>query len=118
MQARTTLIIAHRLATVRKVDDTLVLDHGHIVASGRHGARITENGLYARLAALQFHDTPVSLEQPSIGQCYAKQEGRDGSFSVGRAMKYAVRVTVYRCRNTPFLAEGCEVTGTQYAQAT
>ena len=56
MQNRTTLIIAHRLATVRKVDRIVVLDEGRIVASGRHDALMTEGGLYARLAALQFRD--------------------------------------------------------------
>jgi len=65
MQARTTLIIAHRLATVRKVDQILVMDHGHIVASGRHDQLVNEDGLYARLAALQFRDAPASLEQPA-----------------------------------------------------
>jgi ATP-binding cassette subfamily B protein len=76
MQARTTLIIAHRLATVRKVDRILVMDHGHIVASGRHDELIKENGLYARLAALQFRDTPESPEQPAPEQHYAKQKSR------------------------------------------
>ncbi len=56
MQSRTTLIIAHRLATVRKVDRILVMEGGRIVASGRHDELVAENGLYARLAALQFHD--------------------------------------------------------------
>jgi ATP-binding cassette, subfamily B, bacterial len=56
MQNRTTLIIAHRLATVRKVDRIVVLDEGRIVASGRHDALMAEGGLYARLAALQFRD--------------------------------------------------------------
>jgi ATP-binding cassette subfamily B protein len=57
MQARTTLIIAHRLATVRKVDRILVMDQGRIVASGRHDELVASDGLYARLAALQFRDT-------------------------------------------------------------
>ncbi len=56
MQGRTTLIIAHRLATVRKVDRILVMDQGRIVASGRHDELVAEHGLYARLAALQFRD--------------------------------------------------------------
>jgi ATP-binding cassette subfamily B protein len=58
MQARTTLIIAHRLATVRKVDQILVMDGGRTVASGRHDELVAEHGLYARLAELQFRDPP------------------------------------------------------------
>ena len=57
MQGRTTLIIAHRLATVRKVDQILVMDQGRIVARGRHDELVAEDGLYARLAALQFRDS-------------------------------------------------------------
>lgn len=67
MQARTTLIIAHRLATVRKVDRILVIDHGRIVADGRHEELVAENGLYARLAALQFRDSAVPPEDPAVG---------------------------------------------------
>ncbi len=54
MKGRTTLIIAHRLATVMKADRILVLDRGRLVASGTHQSLIAEGGLYARLAALQF----------------------------------------------------------------
>jgi len=61
MQARTTLIIAHRLATVRKVDQILVMDGGRIVASGRHDELVAEHGLYARLAALQFREPAEPL---------------------------------------------------------
>ena len=68
MQARTTLIIAHRLATVRKVDQILVMDHGRIVASGSHDELITEHGLYARLAALQFRESAEPLVEPAIEQ--------------------------------------------------
>jgi ATP-binding cassette subfamily B protein len=62
MQSRTTLIIAHRLATVRKVDRIMVMDQGQLVASGRHEELVEENGLYARLAALQFRDIQATLE--------------------------------------------------------
>jgi ATP-binding cassette subfamily B protein len=68
MQGRTTLIIAHRLATVRKVDRILVMDQGRIVASGRHDELVAEQGLYARLATLQFRDEPQPLVQPAAGQ--------------------------------------------------
>jgi ATP-binding cassette subfamily B protein len=54
MQNRTSIVIAHRLATVRKVDRILVMDQGRIVASGKHDALMAEGGLYAHLASLQF----------------------------------------------------------------
>jgi len=53
-RGRTTLVIAHRLATVRGADRILVLDEGRLVAEGTHEALLREGGLYARLAALQF----------------------------------------------------------------
>jgi len=51
---RTTLIVAHRLATVKKADRIIVFDKGEIVAEGTHQALVNEGGLYARLARLQF----------------------------------------------------------------
>jgi ATP-binding cassette subfamily B protein len=53
-RGRTTLVIAHRLATVRGADRILVLDEGRLIAEGTHEALLREGGLYARLAALQF----------------------------------------------------------------
>ncbi|AGA91526.1 ABC transporter, permease/ATP-binding protein [Thioflavicoccus mobilis 8321] len=54
MEGRTSLVIAHRLATVRKVDRILVIDRGRLIASGTHAQLMAEEGLYARLARLQF----------------------------------------------------------------
>jgi ATP-binding cassette subfamily B protein len=57
MRDRTTLVIAHRLATVKKVDRIVVIDRGRIAATGRHENLIRENALYARLAELQFGES-------------------------------------------------------------
>ena len=54
MGNRTTIVIAHRLATVRAADRIIVMDHGRIVEEGDHGTLTAQGGLYARLARLQF----------------------------------------------------------------
>jgi ATP-binding cassette subfamily B protein len=62
MQDRTTLVIAHRLATVRQADRIIVMDDGRIVEQGTHASLSAAGGLYARLASLQFdmpHEVPA-----------------------------------------------------------
>jgi len=59
MEGRTTIVIAHRLATVRAADRIVVMDQGKIVEQGSHAALSAQDGLYARLARLQFSDVPA-----------------------------------------------------------
>lgn len=59
MEGRTTIVIAHRLATVRAADRIIVLDEGRIVEQGDHASLVGQGGLYARLASLQFQDAPL-----------------------------------------------------------
>jgi len=62
MQSRTTLVIAHRLATVRQADRIIVMDQGRIVEQGTHTALTAQGGLYARLARLQFDGAATLLD--------------------------------------------------------
>ena len=63
MEGRTTLVIAHRLSTVRRADRILVLDRGRLVEAGTHGELLTRNGLYRRLHDMQyFTETELPAE--------------------------------------------------------
>ena len=54
MVGRTTIVIAHRLATIQRLARIVVMDQGQVVAEGSHAELVREGGLYARLAELQF----------------------------------------------------------------
>ena len=64
---RTTLIIAHRLSTVRRADRLIVIDHGRIVEEGTHGDLLGLGGLYARLYQRQFREEPQRVEMSGSG---------------------------------------------------
>ena len=78
MQDRTTIIVAHRLATVQNADRIVVLDEGRIIASGTHDQLVREKGLYARLAALQFLGRAESAEYTHFDALPQGEKGPPG----------------------------------------
>jgi ATP-binding cassette subfamily B protein len=68
MKDRTTLVIAHRLATVLEADRILVMDAGRVVEEGTHTTLVARNGLYARLARLQFETGAAALGEPKAAE--------------------------------------------------
>ncbi len=80
MKDRTTLVIAHRLATVQRADHIVVLDHGRLVEQGTHAELVARGGVYAGLAALQFtapeqmspRATEASLSTPAVAATAAR----------------------------------------------
>ncbi|MEH6755450.1 MAG: ABC transporter ATP-binding protein [Alphaproteobacteria bacterium] len=73
-EGRTTLVIAHRLATVMNADSILVMDGGAIVETGTHDSLQKEDGLYARLSRLQFR-TPTEDTTPETGDDVGQDDG-------------------------------------------
>jgi len=65
MVGRTTVIIAHRLATVQRADRIIVMEDGKIVETGTHASLVALGGIYANLAALQFHNVHVAHQLPN-----------------------------------------------------
>jgi subfamily B ATP-binding cassette protein MsbA len=67
MQGRTTLVIAHRLATIRRADRILVLEEGRIVEDGDHGSLLRRDGVFARLHRLQFEERDAAAPSVEAG---------------------------------------------------
>jgi subfamily B ATP-binding cassette protein MsbA len=78
-KGRTTLVIAHRLATVMNADSILVMDGGQIVETGTHQTLQSQDGLYARLSRLQFRDTVDPEDGPGDSPDDGPEDTGDGA---------------------------------------
>ena len=67
LKGRTVFVIAHRLSTVQRADQIVVLDGGRLVEIGDHATLLAQGGLYRRLHDLQFTDSPMGAEALEIG---------------------------------------------------
>ena len=63
MRGRTTIVIAHRLSTVRRADRVVVLDAGQVVESGTHATLMARDGIYRRLVERQFAEAPLAAAE-------------------------------------------------------
>ncbi|MFC0284378.1 ABC transporter ATP-binding protein [Camelimonas abortus] len=77
MKGRTTLVIAHRLATVRDADQIVVMDGGRVVETGVHAALLERGGLYARLCRMQLADDGAPAARPDAGALLAADNAVD-----------------------------------------
>jgi len=86
MRGRTTLVIAHRLSTVRRADRIIALDRGRIVESGTHAELLTRGGLYRRLHEMQFFETGANAEpmRPSDALRSSDEPGREPEIAAKR----------------------------------
>ena len=67
LEGRTVFVIAHRLSTVQRADQIVVLDRGRVVENGDHATLLAQGGLYRRLHDLQFADSPPAAEVLEVG---------------------------------------------------